>query len=796
LLRLLLILLLLLSVAVPASARTIDEFSNSSVFFFSSSGPGAGEAIASDFGRFRDSICGHRRLVFGGTIAEGGTASIRYGTIDGAAEIVGLAGSQGTLTFLYDDDDLVIEAPIEFGLEAEDLTDDGTADRIAVEVSGIDNPTAGLATASIRIRLYEDETNYLESPVSIFSSSGTLEFPFSGFSTIGAGVDPGEVRSIEVRVQGIDEGETITIDRIASRGPALIDEFTNPRIDSSTLQLQSDPDVFGGTRTVSPANGAEFAILEGLGLIMADGTPSGFVSLTWGAAAPPFDLTSGGEREHLLVDVQGVSGTFNLSAQLLDPTTLVFDDVFFPDVTAGLLEIPLAHFEQTDPTAVGAIRLVGSSNELADLYVDRIGIERPPAIDDFGDTHAPVSFSSSQVGNTIEGGEREIVLVTSDGRFETAGGGFELVAGNTDDVDALLIYDGAGDETTGSIDFGLGSLDLTAFGRNAFGIDVQSVTTPFAMEIRIFTTDSAGSASLIKEISAPGLATFPFAQFSGSPSADFADVDAIQLFLGTIPSGESVVVDRVVTLSKGADFIAGWDFGQYAGPGAPTLDGVTTASQVPAVYSDLDETFGAGIESTHYGTMYLDGTSGSTPGGGALLVPTSDAISLLQDLPRNGLPNPDVGFDAGTVQAVEGTTAFGIWQDVSMLSQSAVEVVFEADVSSTGFVGSGWFIELAGLSSTGGGTIDVEWSADGSSYTHVQTLSLGATEQAYRVSAPSTLDGDQVVFARLGFNEANLLIDNVGVSARRLPEPAGALPLAAGVGILWGLSRRRSRRIS
>lgn len=240
-----------------------------------------------------------------------------------------------------------------------------------------------------------------------------------------------------------------------------------------------------------------------------------------------------------------------------------------------------------------------------------------------------------------------------------------------------------------------------------------------------------------------------------------------------------------------ATFIAGWDFGQYAGPGAPTTDGVNLASEVKATYSDFDPTFGAGAESTAFGSLWLDGTAGSSPGAGGLLVPTSDAISLLQTLPQNNVPVGDVTFDSGVVQVNEGTTAFGVWQDVSMISQGTVDVVFQVD--SPGPT-SDWFIQLAGLSFAGGGTIDVAWSSDGAAYNPFTTLNLGTTEQAYLVDFGGTaLDGQGTSFVRLSFNDANLVIDNVGVSGTvSVPEPSVAILLMAGLAGLARAGRARA----
>ena len=78
-----------------------------------------------------------------------------------------------------------------------------------------------------------------------------------------------------------------------------------------------------------------------------------------------------------------------------------------------------------------------------------------------------------------------------------------------------------------------------------------------------------------------------------------------RLLLGLIPT-------LLLAGSAQGSVVAAFDFSQYLGPGANTIDGVNLASQVPANYSDFDPTFGAGAESAAFGTLYLDGTNGSS----------------------------------------------------------------------------------------------------------------------------------------------------------------------------------------
>src|SRR5262245_36101760 len=76
----------------------------------------------------------------------------------------------------------------------------------------------------------------------------------------------------------------------------------------------------------------------------------------------------------------------------------------------------------------------------------------------------------------------------------------------------------------------------------------------------------------------------------------------------------SVMALAISMLSVGpahAISIAGWDFSQYLGAGFLTTDGSTGADTLTANYSALDPS-GAGPESAAYGTMFINGSFGST----------------------------------------------------------------------------------------------------------------------------------------------------------------------------------------
>lgn len=242
-----------------------------------------------------------------------------------------------------------------------------------------------------------------------------------------------------------------------------------------------------------------------------------------------------------------------------------------------------------------------------------------------------------------------------------------------------------------------------------------------------------------------------------------------------------------------AVFIAGWDFSQYLADAAPTIDGSSLATTLPANYSDFDPTFGAGAESAAFGTLFLDGSNGSDATTGTDFVPSANVPTLGGSLPVNGTPSPDVAFDSFTVLSDEGQL---FTQNLSMLGLTAFDAVFSADVSSllggTAF-GEGWSLDFSGRSLQGGATVTVEASADGVSYTSFGNVNLASTEALFDVSFGTAFDGADQVFVRLGFSTGEPLIDNLGISAAQvIPEPGTVVLLLAGIaGLgLYGRSRR------
>ena len=243
--------------------------------------------------------------------------------------------------------------------------------------------------------------------------------------------------------------------------------------------------------------------------------------------------------------------------------------------------------------------------------------------------------------------------------------------------------------------------------------------------------------------------------------------------------------------SAGAVQIAGWDFGQYIGPGAASTDGVSLATTVAANYSDFDPSFGAGAESASQGTMRLDGTVGSTLMTGVQLVPTAGSLTSNIAWPQNNVPNPDVQFDGASVQDAEFPARVAPHQVVSVISGGAINAVFEANLSVAQGTGSAFLIDFAARTTSGSNTIEVAWSTDGSTYTVTDTFNITTTDTAFQSAAPGALSGN-VIFARLGFGGAEVVLDNVGIGGDvTVPEPTSTALMMLG---LAGLARAGRRK--
>lgn len=234
--------------------------------------------------------------------------------------------------------------------------------------------------------------------------------------------------------------------------------------------------------------------------------------------------------------------------------------------------------------------------------------------------------------------------------------------------------------------------------------------------------------------------------------------------------------------------IAGWDFSQYVGDGLLSIDGATFTTTLPANYSNLDPTFGAGAESALFGTMYINGQFGSTAvsadgSGNEAMFPTAGSLDANLDAPSQQIG--DVYFDAFTVLLDEGQGAFNY---LSMTAQEPVSMVFRADAGTP--QSGNWLFSFGGKTFNGTSTVGVEVSTNGSGYASVGLAQLTTGDTQYVVDlGPATTNA---VFVRLHLDPVGVdqpIIDNVAIS---VPEPGAVAQGAAVLASLLLAARRRA----
>ena len=272
-----------------------------------------------------------------------------------------------------------------------------------------------------------------------------------------------------------------------------------------------------------------------------------------------------------------------------------------------------------------------------------------------------------------------------------------------------------------------------------------------------------------------------------------------------------------------AAVVAGWDFSQYRG--SNSLDPVAS-STLSANYSDSDPTFNAGSGSAAFGTLYFNGSNGSSSTSTAFL-PTVGTMNC-ERRPTGGLLQPvgcqapnvngpirsnknepwtqagDPSFDAFSVLRAEGQQ----YQNaLAMAANDNVSVVFKGDMGG-GNSANSWRLSFGAKTFTGVGdnggpfscdpdggsqcttSVGIEWSTDGVTYNSAGSVQVTSADTRYDV--PLYTSGNnptsQMRFARLnlapGAGGAAPMIDNVA-----LPEPGATLGLLSGMLVIAALRK-------
>jgi hypothetical protein len=277
-------------------------------------------------------------------------------------------------------------------------------------------------------------------------------------------------------------------------------------------------------------------------------------------------------------------------------------------------------------------------------------------------------------------------------------------------------------------------------------------------------------------------------------------------------------------LAVQANIVAGWDFSQYGGTGSLS----PLSNTLAANYSDFDGTFNAGSGAAAFGTLYFNGSNGSSntvtdflPTAGVMncerravgvnepLKPAGCAVPNVDGPVRSNKKEPwarrgKTSFDAFTVLRNEGQQ----YQNaLAMRATNNVSAVFKGDAGAPQ-PQSAWSVSFGGKVETGGGdnggqlacdpagssectaTVSVEYSTNGSSYSSLGSVQLTSADTRYEV--PLAVNTSQTGYVRLGLTPgaggALPIIDNVA-----LPEPGATISLISGVVVLLVLRRSRAR---
>jgi hypothetical protein len=256
----------------------------------------------------------------------------------------------------------------------------------------------------------------------------------------------------------------------------------------------------------------------------------------------------------------------------------------------------------------------------------------------------------------------------------------------------------------------------------------------------------------------------------------------------------SLALSASISTTAQAVMIAGWDFSQYYGPGELSIDGASYTNVLSANYSNLDLTFGAGAESANFGTLFFDGTHGSTlvdpTSATSQLTPTSGSLAsnINAPVPPQGTgANP---FDSFQILQSEGQT---FANELSLKAASAANFVFGAYLNTVPGLGSNWAVSFGGQTSSGTSVVLIDFSTDGSNFTNIGSRTLTSVDTQFTVNLGT--GPSKTGYVRFGVTPsgADTRFDNVAMNGTIVvPEPGTIVLLGSALAAFGLLGRRRA----
>ncbi len=522
--------------ASTASARVVDEFMDASA------------VLSSDTAMDDPYILGGERDVDFIATATFQTlaGSGRFEFLGGTA-FMGMHwdGNDGSLATNYDLPDI-------------DLTDGGTSDRFVLDVVEL------TGSMTLRIRVFEDATNFSSTVFGLPVAEGRNEFLLSSFvDDGGSGADFTKIRRIQLNLFGVNAGEVLEVDRLATEGAAPLDAFhAEQPAAADPGRIDDDADVIGDEREMLLTSGCAGSaeVSGGAGRVACTGVTAGNPQLTYDGNDDSYvfdfglggiDLTNAGAYERVRVHVSEVTGAVPLTLSASESTTSFSFSDSHEITQPGIYDFPLGRFDNPIPIAnANQIRVFSDLDAGESIAIDNITRIPSPLIDAFEGAPATVTTTGFQLATGILGNERDVELDSLAGSIT---GTFDVADGiGTVDVTAAtqgmltLVYDGQ-DGSTSVIAPKLLE-DLTRGGTaDRFEVTIPTLdATGVMMQIHAGADFPNRFFEVVSLDQGPGTYLVPFSDFdvfAGSPSFDEIGIILVNFFF--LEDGDTLALDSI-----------------------------------------------------------------------------------------------------------------------------------------------------------------------------------------------------------------------------------------------------------